>query len=293
VQNLLTGCYINLDRCPERAAFMEAQLARLGLGQAIVRHAAVDGAQLPPAPASPLLPGERACFLSHLQVLERAAPEGFTLVLEDDAELSEQLPELVAKAIDGPLDGVDIAFLECQPHFTPAHLAALWEVACRLLPAASTDMDAPRRAAGVELLDARQFFKWGTSAYLVSPAGRTRLIALIRHWLREGPLLPVDRCYERALVAGELRGVITVPFLATTGLQWHGQSTIGNGGRMPSHASMVLRRLLYAGSLRAAEGMAQALAAAPVDPALQMYGLAQREAAALQRHEARARAGRP
>jgi GR25 family glycosyltransferase involved in LPS biosynthesis len=282
----LAGYYINLDRSPERAACMDAQLARLGLGQAVVRHAAVDGAQLPPAPASPLLPGERACLLSHLQVLERAAPDRFTLVLEDDAELSDQLPELVAKCMAGPLDGVDLAFLECQPQFTPAHLAALWDVACRLLPAQA---HAPRRAAGIELLDAARFFKWGTLAYVVTPAGRGKLIAMFHAWLREGPLLPVDRSYERALAAGTLRGVITVPFLATTGLQWHGQSTIGNDWRVPPHAFMVLRRLLYAGSLREAEPMAQALADAPVDPALQMYGLVLRELAAAQRHETRAR----
>jgi GR25 family glycosyltransferase involved in LPS biosynthesis len=278
----LSGCYINLDRSPERAAFMDAQLARLGLGQVVLRQAAVDGAQLPPAPASPLLPGERGCFLSHLQVLERARPDGFTLVLEDDAELSDQLPDLVHKAIAGPLAGFDIAFLECQPHFTPAHLAALWDVTCRLLP---VDPAAPRRATGIELLDAAKFFKWGTSAYVVTPAGRAKLIALMHGWLREGPLLPVDRCYERALGTGQLRGAVTVPFLATTALQWHGQSTIGNAVRVPPHAFMVLRRLLYAGSLQPVESLAQAIAAAPVDPMLQMYGLVLREMAAAQRYE--------
>ena len=126
---------------------------------------------------------------------------------------------------------------------------------------------------------------------MVTPAGRSRLIALLHGWLREGPQLPVDRCYERALQSGELRGVVTVPFLATTGLQWHGQSTIGNDGRIPPHAFMVLRRLLYAGNLHAVDPLAQALASAPVDPALQMYGLVLREAAAAQRHEAQARGG--
>ena len=280
----LAGRYINLDRCPERADFMRSQLERLGLAQAVQRHAAVDGAGLPAAPGSPLLPGERACFLSHLQVLEGAAPDGFTLVLEDDAELSEQLPELLHKAIAGPLAGADIAFLECQPHFTPAHLGALWEAACRLLPA---DPAAPRRAAGVELLDAAKFYQWSTSAYVVTPAGRAKILGLMREWLREGPLLPVDRCYERALASGQLRGVLTVPFLATTALHWHGRSTIGNDARLPPHAFMVLRRLLYAGSLQPVAPLAQALAAAPVDPALQMYGLVQRELAALQRAQAR------
>ena len=282
----LAGSYINLDRSPERAAFMEAQLARLGLSRAVRRHTAVDGSLLTSPPGSALMPGERACFLSHLQVLEGAAPDGFTLVLEDDAELSDQLPELVGKAIAGPLDQVDIAFLECQPHPTPAHVAALWEVACRLLPDAA---QGSRRAAGIELLNAARFFKWGTSAYVVTPAGRGKLIGLMKRWLQEGPQLPVDRCIERALVAGELRGVLTVPFLATTALQWHGQSTIGNDTRVPPHAFMVLRRLLYAGSLQAVEPLAHAIAAAPVDPALQMYGLVLRELASAQRHAAQSR----
>jgi GR25 family glycosyltransferase involved in LPS biosynthesis len=276
----ITGFYINLDRCPERAAFMEAQLARLGLA-GIARHAAVDGATLPAG--GPLLPGERACFLSHLQVLERAPADAFTLVLEDDMELGEQLPELVAKAIAGPLAQVDIAFLECQPHYSHAHLSALWEVACRLLVPGGS-----RRAAGVELLDARQFYKWGTGACVVSPAGRAKLLALIPQWLAAGPSLPLDRCYEQALAAQQLRGVITVPFLATTGLQWHGRSDIGNGWRTPPDFLMVLRRLLYAGSLQEVEGMASALAAARVDPALQMFGLVLREVAAVQRQQAKA-----
>jgi GR25 family glycosyltransferase involved in LPS biosynthesis len=279
----VAGFYINLDRSPERAAFMDAQLARLGLARSVLRHAAIDSALLPPAPASPLRPGERACFLSHQQVLERGPADACTLVLEDDAELSEQLPELVAKAIAGPLDGADIAFLECQPHYSPAHVAALWEVACRLLP----DATGPRRAAGIELLDAAKFFKWGTSAYVVTPAGRAKLLGLMRDWLRQGPQLPVDRCYEQALVAGQLRGVVMVPFLATTALQWHGRSTIGNDVRVPPHAFMVLRRLLYAGSVQAVEPLAREIAAAPADPLLQMYGLVLRELASLQRHEAR------
>lgn len=274
----IAGCYINLDRCPERAAFMEAQLAALGL-TGVVRHAAVDGGTLPPPPSGcTLLPGERACFLSHIQVLESAPADRFTLVLEDDMELSEQLPALVAKAIAGPLQAVDVCFLECQPHYSHAHLSALWDVACRLLPPAG-----PRRAAGVELMEAHLFYKWGTAAYVVSPAGRAKLLALARQWLQAGPPLPFDRCCEQALAAQQLKGVITVPFLATTALQWHGLSTIANGWRKPLDFMMVLRRLLYAGSLKEVEPMAQAMAAAPVDPALQMFGLVMRDVAAVQR----------
>ncbi|NML46612.1 glycosyltransferase family 25 protein [Ramlibacter sp. G-1-2-2] len=282
----IAGLYINLDRCPERAAFMEAQLARLGLA-GVLRHAAIDAANLPPAPAGcPLLPGERACFLSHLQALESAPADRFTLVLEDDMELSDQLPELVAKAIAGPLDGVDIAFLECQPHYSHAHLSALWDVACRLFPPGSA-----RRAQGVELVPAQQFYKWGTAAYVVSPAGRGKLLALMHEWLQAGPQLPLDRCVEQAVAARQLQAVITVPFLATTALQWHGRSTIANGWRTPPDFLMVMRRLLYAGSLHEVQPMAQALADAQVDPALQMFGLVLREVAGVNR-QAQAQGGK-
>ena len=39
----LAGFYINLDRAPDRDAFMQEQLARLGM-QWVQRHRAVDGA---------------------------------------------------------------------------------------------------------------------------------------------------------------------------------------------------------------------------------------------------------
>ncbi|QJW83570.1 glycosyltransferase family 25 protein [Ramlibacter terrae] len=168
----LSGYYINLDRSPDRAAFMEAQFARLGMA-GMERHAAVDGRSVTVPPGCSLLPGELGCMLSHLQVLERAPAGQFTLVLEDDAELSPQLPVLLANAVRAPALGrFDIVFLECQPHMTLPHLAALWDAAA---PAFRVDAAGRRRVEGVELLDARLIFQWGTTAYLVTPAGRDRL----------------------------------------------------------------------------------------------------------------------
>ncbi|QJW83571.1 hypothetical protein HK414_03880 [Ramlibacter terrae] len=97
--------------------------------------------------------------------------------------------------------------------------------------------------------------------------------------MHEGPVLPVDRCCELALQARELHGAVTVPFLATVGLQWHGKSTIGNEWRLPADASTVLRRLLFAGSLDGVQDMAARLDAAPCDPALRMFGAVARELA--------------
>jgi len=289
------GYYINLDRSPERDVFMRAQLSRLGLDW-VRRYPALDGARLQVPAGCTLLPGEYACFMSHLQVLESAPAGSFTLVLEDDAELSDQLAEVLAVAHQGGMDRADLTFLECQPHCSLAHISAMWDAASRYLVHDKADTGR-RRTVGVDLLDARQFYKWGCSAYVVSPAGRARLIAMLRRYLAAGPTLPIDRCMEHALVAREVTGLITMPFLVTTGLQWHGRSTIGNDWRMPNDAFMVLRRVLYAGSVHEVEPLSRTLAATQPDPGLHMLSLAMREIAAMQRHEVQYRqklaAGQP
>lgn len=85
LSSMLTGSYINLDRSPDRAAFMQAQLARLGMAW-VQRHRAVDAAEVAVPPGCPLLAAEVACFLSHLQVLQRAPEHAHVLVLEDMAK---------------------------------------------------------------------------------------------------------------------------------------------------------------------------------------------------------------
>lgn len=274
----LTGFYINLDRSPERAAFMQAQLMRLGMPW-VQRLAATDAQHVALPPDCPLLPGEYACFLSHLRAVEQADDDGFTLVLEDDTELSEQLPGILGRALDAPLPAFDVAMLECQPQFSLAHISQLWDAASRHLIGAS------RRIAGIDLMDARLFYKWGTPGYVIPPGARTRLLARMRAWLAEGPMLPIDRRFERAFAQGELQGVVTVPFLVTTGLQWHGRSTIGTGARLPSGQLMVLRRLLYAGEFAAAEALLPRDGRA-AEPRVELLALVLRELAARQRAEA-------
>ncbi len=280
----LTGFYINLDRTPDRAAYMQAQLARLGLAW-VQRHRAVDAADLAVPPGCPLLPAEVACFLSHLQVLQRAPADAHVLVLEDDTELSDQLLEIVMPAVRGGLPGVDIVFLECQPHISLPHVSALWTAANKHFQLDPVH-GFTRRISGVELLDAGTYYRWGCPAYVVTPHGRARLVPMLEAWLRHGPQMPIDRHFEAALAGGQLRGAITMPFLATTGLQWHGRSTIGNGYRMPHDAFMLVRRVLYAGSLQGSEHLAQALAAQPADAALDALAVALRIVAAWQRIEA-------
>jgi glycosyl transferase family 25 len=88
---------INLDRSPDRLAFMTAQLEVLGLQAE--RLPAVDGNNVDPSPhsSSGLRPGEIGCFLSHRAAWQRLVASGdtFALVLEDDVRLSQALPDVL------------------------------------------------------------------------------------------------------------------------------------------------------------------------------------------------------
>lgn len=90
---------INLDRSPDRLAFMGGQLERLGLS--FTRLPATDGAamsdeefaQLGHSWFRPLSRTEVACLVSHSRAWRKAVDEQKTLlVLEDDVWLSDRLP---------------------------------------------------------------------------------------------------------------------------------------------------------------------------------------------------------
>lgn len=102
---------INLDRAVERREFMEAQLQELGLEY--TRVPAVLGTDLDEPidgfdetgfkirTGKHRNPGEIGCYFSHLNVLEAflESDQEFALVLEDDAQLPDELPSLLGAAM--------------------------------------------------------------------------------------------------------------------------------------------------------------------------------------------------
>jgi GR25 family glycosyltransferase involved in LPS biosynthesis len=97
--------YINLASRPDRRAFMEAQLSRLGLiGERIeaVTPTDLDDKQIRanclPYRAEGRSPSEVACSLSHISAWQRflASDHAHGVVLEDDVALSAGAPELLA-----------------------------------------------------------------------------------------------------------------------------------------------------------------------------------------------------
>ncbi|RUT35024.1 glycosyltransferase family 25 protein [Arsenicitalea aurantiaca] len=112
--------YINLASRPDRRAFMEAQFEKLGL--VAERVEAVTPDDLTEAqfkenclPHRPLgrAPGEVACSLSHIKAWKRFLTSGHSacVVLEDDALLSSQLPE-VLNAMSERRWGIEMMRLE-------------------------------------------------------------------------------------------------------------------------------------------------------------------------------------
>jgi glycosyl transferase family 25 len=99
---------INLDRSPDRLAWMSSRLQTLGINP--VRVPAVDGKQLSKEtlnrwdsvrhPQFGMGPGEVACFLSHRRVWEIISDgkDDWGLVAEDDIHISDHLVKFMADA---------------------------------------------------------------------------------------------------------------------------------------------------------------------------------------------------
>lgn len=105
---------VNLDRNPERLAFMDSQLRRLGIDYE--RVPAVDGRTLTSrdrrrvfakwhsffAENRRLTAGQIGCALSHVEVYRRMRNNGIlsALVLEDDVSIARHFPSALVRASD-------------------------------------------------------------------------------------------------------------------------------------------------------------------------------------------------
>lgn len=268
----LDGCYINLNRSADRRERMEAELARVGASW-VRRFPAIDARQIEVPPEWPLQPGAYACFRSHLAVIESADPGTFTLVLEDDVELSDDLFTTLHAQQLAALGNYDIVFLECQPRVDPDVYFPLWRSMMRQMRAYQPGADPhDRRLLGVELLNARDLYLWGATAYLVTPQGKGVVRRLLAENLTQR-FNAIDMLFQRHIQLGELRAAVLVPFLATPRLAQ--PSTIeGRGLHEEPVLCDTLRRLLFAGPLGDLASYSAPVreAASGGDPALEILG---------------------
>jgi glycosyl transferase family 25 len=164
---------INLDRSPDRLAFMQAQFVRLGM--AFERIPAVDGRGVAAdrhnwRHHAPLRDGEVGCYLSHIKALEAFLASGAAcgVILEDDAVLSDALPGILA----GLQNGSDWDLVKLYA----THVSGVW----------------PRRGL------VRVAFRHGASAaYVVNRHAAARLLSGLL------PItVPYDHAFDRAWTHG-------------------------------------------------------------------------------------------
>jgi glycosyl transferase family 25 len=213
MNKFLFACYvINLDRSPDRMERIGHELAAQGIAHE--RHAAVDGRSLDLSAEADfdgegyarshgkkVVPNEVGCYLSHMAVMKRflQTAHEHCLVLEDDAQLSNDFSAVVQQVLGSPANG-DLTLL----YGNRRHVAlALSELPCH------------RKMVGY----------WGKQtgavAYLVN---RKAAEAFVRHML---PMrLPLDHAFSQVWTMGiRMRGVH--PFPVTTGAF---ESVIGKTG---------------------------------------------------------------
>ena len=117
--------YINLDRVPERRAFMETQFAKAGVPNAI-RFSAVDARQAEALTGNRYVPGvgtrwglkqsEIACFESHRAVWQRVVDKNLkaAAIFEDDVDMSSQMGPVIENLLDHS-SGFDFVKLDYSP----------------------------------------------------------------------------------------------------------------------------------------------------------------------------------
>lgn len=121
--------YINLDRVPERRAFVDAHFAERGLGH-VMRWSATDG-QLSDWRATcgyragtgerwGLRQSEIACFESHRRIWAHAWNNGLAaaLIFEDDLHLSRDAADVVRRLMASP-ESFDVVKIDYSPKVLP------------------------------------------------------------------------------------------------------------------------------------------------------------------------------
>ena len=192
---LLRAFVINLDRRPDR---MDALAPRLdALGIAWERLPATDGGVVAEAtlqrrfvargPLGRLGRGDMACTLSHLAALERflAGDAPAAVILEDDVEIADDLPELMA-TLDWLPENTDLVKLD---RYMTRGLVIL--------------LGRPTGAFGGRALRPLLSRHAGGAGYLVTRRGAARILAMCRASIP----VPIDHLLFNANVSPVARAL--------------------------------------------------------------------------------------
>jgi GR25 family glycosyltransferase involved in LPS biosynthesis len=265
----LNGFFINLDRSPERARQMRAELDARQLGF-VERFTAVDARTLSQPPGCSIPMAAYGAFLSHQALITQTPADSFTLIFEDDMQISDSLAGMLSPENLQALSEHDLIFFDCQLYISINELILCYRDVMRDMPnLRSADLpEAQRRGvAKVGLRDASGAYCWGAAAYLVTPRGKEKLGPLLRRTLDQGPPGTLDILFRNLIQDKTLDARMMMPFLATPRLDGLTATTI-DGRRqdlLPFALCSMVRRLYFAGDLDI-DGMIEFFAQASPDP---------------------------
>ena len=208
---MYTGLYINLDRCPDRRAEIETELARVGLAQKYRRFAAADGNTL-----NLLQPrlnnGEMGCFISHYLLLkENLGTVQHLHVLEDDTVFAKCFDQVITRIIEsGEIDAYDILYTDASlPLSNEAYknFKALYdEIVTR-------DAAGKLKNAAFQILKPDQQMFPNTNSFLVNRKSLEKIYRLYEEELMRGAQAPIDLFLRNAIEAGTIKAGCIFPFI--------------------------------------------------------------------------------
>lgn len=239
----LRGLYINLDRSPERRAFIEAQIGRLAPRWPYQRLVGIDGAALPDREGV-RNKAELGCYLSHLGAIANAAQSGvWTHVLEDDAILSREAASFMEAVVGQPAFWTyDVIFTNVMLQVGSEHMAivrTLFDRVCEFGPGGEVARILEHLTFALKDMD----FLLATS-YLVNPRSAGALAAELRRRLDAAPFEPVDNALARLCREGAFNMGCSIPFYTVP--RFAQDSTIREGISHCRMTQMVMEAALFA-----------------------------------------------
>jgi len=233
---------------------MEDQLRKLDLPW-IKRFPGVDASDLViPENSSYLNHGAYGCYLAHRQAIREANPDDFTLILEDDVDISHSFAQTITQNQLAALAEYDIVFLDVAAMFD--FFEVMHRQCCEKIETDDklSELSAPYSTTGVIINDAKYRYDATASAYIVTPKGRRAILPFLDNQESgKEHIHAIDVFFREKINKGELFGALLVPLLVSVSLPLSEESNIGYA--IPENRPMIrwlrllsiFRRLAYAG----------------------------------------------
>lgn len=248
---MLTGCFINLDRSPDRRLSCEQQLSSqsiLNYSRLQAADGAAESANYPSAnhPTAKYSAGKLGCWLSHLKALEQSlAHSGHQHILEDDFIFTR-----VFKSFYDNFESHVKILGDWDIVFCDIDLAGMHNVADmnRLIRRVS-ELEKSNKIA---FEDAVKIYGAGNSSYIINKSRKEKIYSLMKTGFDSG--LPNDLYLRKLIREGVVKAYVTLPFVTTVSDAFNNSTilgTISNTNPSIMFATMFRQSLAWGADTRA------------------------------------------